>query len=427
MDSFPTGSKGSGRGRAVITASSSMEYAFEGDELADDRAPTPSVFTSALVEGLRTGEADLDGDGLVSLDELYDYVYDRVRERNPAQTPTKDIEMSGDLYLARSRRRARLPDDLLAALAAPNLFTRVGAVRGLRELLLGTDVRLATVARKELDRIAGSDVPQVAEAARAALRELVVVPSTRVIELTGARPSWLLRLDGPPLARVGGWQVTDPRIMVRPVADGLEVSVDPAHSLRGEITVAGLEIHVVATGAAHTHPASVPRPVKIRPAQPAWTWRTVVPAAFALASVMLGLNGWADLPEANSTFEYEVLAYVGLRLIESFATGVGAARQRWIWGLCGIGTLAGVWGLIVHGPGFVVLFWLVAAGVEIFGRPVDRVRAVLAAVVAVPSTVLVFTVDSNSHAGQLVFVLNGALAILLGVVTLAPVLLRLIR
>src|SRR5215510_4893418 len=43
-----------GRGRAVITASSAMEYAFEA---ADPTEAAPSVFTSALVEGLKTGEA----------------------------------------------------------------------------------------------------------------------------------------------------------------------------------------------------------------------------------------------------------------------------------------------------------------------------------------------------------------------------------
>jgi uncharacterized caspase-like protein len=44
-----------GRGRAVITASSAMEYAFEGEQLADVGEPEPSVFTSALVNGLETG------------------------------------------------------------------------------------------------------------------------------------------------------------------------------------------------------------------------------------------------------------------------------------------------------------------------------------------------------------------------------------
>jgi uncharacterized caspase-like protein len=66
---------GGGRGWAVITASNSMEYALEGTELAETTAPRPSVFTRAVVEGLTTGAADLDADGKVSLDELYDYVF----------------------------------------------------------------------------------------------------------------------------------------------------------------------------------------------------------------------------------------------------------------------------------------------------------------------------------------------------------------
>jgi uncharacterized caspase-like protein len=78
-----------GRGRAVITASNAMEYAFEGDQLADARDPAPSVFTGALVEGLRSGDADRNQDGLVDLDELYNYVYDKVRTATPHQTPGK--------------------------------------------------------------------------------------------------------------------------------------------------------------------------------------------------------------------------------------------------------------------------------------------------------------------------------------------------
>ena len=68
-----------GRGRAIITASNAMEYAYEGDELTGEGHP--SFFTGAVVEGLRTGKADLDMDHLVSIDDLYHYVYDRVRER----------------------------------------------------------------------------------------------------------------------------------------------------------------------------------------------------------------------------------------------------------------------------------------------------------------------------------------------------------
>ena len=78
-----------GSGRAVITASSALEYAFEGSDLADGNPDTrPSVFTSALVKGLATGEADRDLDGWVSLDELYGYIYDEVTSANPHQTPS---------------------------------------------------------------------------------------------------------------------------------------------------------------------------------------------------------------------------------------------------------------------------------------------------------------------------------------------------
>jgi hypothetical protein len=107
LDSFPRGKLGGGRGRAVITACSSMEYAFEGDQLTGDQSRRPSVFTNAVVAGLASGDADRDHDGLITLDELYDYVFDRVQEQNPNQTPSRDIEMQGEFVLARSRRQAR--------------------------------------------------------------------------------------------------------------------------------------------------------------------------------------------------------------------------------------------------------------------------------------------------------------------------------
>ncbi|MFI9384931.1 caspase domain-containing protein [Kutzneria sp. NPDC052558] len=436
MDSFPTG-----RGRAVITASSAMEFAFEGDELADAHEPTPSVFTSALVEGLRTGEADLDGDGLVALDELYDYVFDKVRERNPAQTPTKSIEMSGDLYLARSRRRARLPEELMAALTAPNVFTRLGAVSGLREVLLGQDIPLATAARKELDRIAGREVPQVADAARAALRELVVVPSTRVIELTEARPTWLLRLDGPPLVRRGRWQVTDQRITVRPVEAGLEVSAPPG--VRGELLITSdggsIPIQVVTTtpvpmnpGPAPTMPTWQPsghRPA-VKPSRPTgalWPGQIPVSILYAFFGLMLGIALLAGTSRSAGWFGYGILAFTALRLVESFRTGLGPMRRRWVWGLCGLGALAGVWSLISPVAGYAIMFWVAAAAIEFFGRPLDRIRAGAIAAVAAPTFVIIVSVHIDSDLDRFLYFLNGLLPIALGLITLAPLVFRRLR
>jgi hypothetical protein len=88
-----------GRGRVVITASSAMEYAFEAGEVTSEGGQ-PSVFTAAVVQGLETGEADRDGDGQVSADELYDFVFDRVREATPNQRPRIFSDVQGALYIA---------------------------------------------------------------------------------------------------------------------------------------------------------------------------------------------------------------------------------------------------------------------------------------------------------------------------------------
>jgi formylglycine-generating enzyme required for sulfatase activity len=70
-----------GEGRAILTASDSTQYAFEqeGFEL--------SLYTHFLVEGLKTGAADRDEDGAVSVDELYEYVRDKVKSVNDLMSP----------------------------------------------------------------------------------------------------------------------------------------------------------------------------------------------------------------------------------------------------------------------------------------------------------------------------------------------------
>jgi uncharacterized caspase-like protein len=73
------------RGRIVLTASRATEYSFEGQEAIGEGAA--SVFTSAVADGLQTGDADVDEDGLVTLDDLYKYVYERVRAVERRQTP----------------------------------------------------------------------------------------------------------------------------------------------------------------------------------------------------------------------------------------------------------------------------------------------------------------------------------------------------
>jgi Caspase domain len=159
-----------GRGRAVITASGAVEYAFEGGELTESGDPAPSVFTTAMVRGLTTGEADRDQDGYVDLDELYDYVYDAVRKVTPHQTPGKwTFGVQGDLVIARRNTpvtvAAALPPELQHSIDSPLAGVRAGAVDELARLMSGRHQGLALAARQALEALADDDSRTVVAAA----------------------------------------------------------------------------------------------------------------------------------------------------------------------------------------------------------------------------------------------------------------------
>jgi hypothetical protein len=164
--------KGDGRGRVVLTASDDMEYAWEGDTLSG--AGQPSLFTRALVEGLETGDADLDRDGVISVDDLYEYIFDRVVESTPNQKPNKwSFDVEGDLRIARSKSGsdiALLPSELRVAIASPLEGVRESAVREFGRLLREGDVAAVKGARAALLRLAEDDSNNVAMAAQAALK-----------------------------------------------------------------------------------------------------------------------------------------------------------------------------------------------------------------------------------------------------------------
>lgn len=266
-----------GRGRAVITASNSIEYAFEGATLAAGEPAQPSVFTSALVEGLRTGEADRDEDGWIALGELYEYLFDRVRERNPKQTPSRDIEMQGELYLAKSRRRrikpSPVPSDLAAAIGAENPFTRLGAVAELRRRLSSSNLPVAMGAFEALRTMAATDIEHVAAAASDALSFAVVrvdVPSVRLSAAAGARASAVLRVLGPPVAREVRFEASHPWIGVTEVPGGAELSATAGEAgvRRGTVVVSGPTGEAVVTVEIET-PAAVEPVVGSEPGPPA--------------------------------------------------------------------------------------------------------------------------------------------------------------
>ena len=187
---------GQGRGRVVLTASTATEYSFEGDPTDAAATAAGSVFTAALVQGLRTGAADTDRDGHVSVDDAYAYVFDQVQAAGAAQTPQRWLYgAEGRILLARSPAGpaitpAPLPESLRAGLDSPHPGIRIGAVNELGEWFTGGDPARAATALRYLREVADTDIPRVAVAARILLdtgttaKPVVLPPGADITEFT---------------------------------------------------------------------------------------------------------------------------------------------------------------------------------------------------------------------------------------------------
>jgi hypothetical protein len=70
-----------GDGRAVLTATSSTQYAFGHEERR------LSLYTHHLTQGILSGAADLNNDGLISVAELHEYVKEKMRAQPGAMSP----------------------------------------------------------------------------------------------------------------------------------------------------------------------------------------------------------------------------------------------------------------------------------------------------------------------------------------------------
>lgn len=158
-----------GQGRTVLTASDSMQYSFEGDQLHGDGAR--SVFTRCLVEGLRDGSADLDRDGNITLDELYAYVYERVVNEMPQQRPKKQDSVEGKIIIAQNINWTP-PDYLLRALESPSTAARLAALDELTRLYRGGNPRVQAQVLAQIERIVEDDSKVVSAAASVALQAI---------------------------------------------------------------------------------------------------------------------------------------------------------------------------------------------------------------------------------------------------------------
>jgi Caspase domain len=230
------------RARAVITASSAIEYAFEGDRLADSRAE-PSVFATAMRDGIATGDADRDGDGWVGLHELFDFVRTRIQRLGKPQTPHLwNFGASGDLRLIRSPAGPRassrsLPAEIRELLGSPLPVVRLGAIADLEQRAGDVDLAEARAAVAALIELADDDSLRVRAAADAALSGVTLRVEPPRLVLDGPKRAARARLVGAAVARDAYPEPAPAGVSV--VVDGGEVLVRAdSHADAGAVEVA---------------------------------------------------------------------------------------------------------------------------------------------------------------------------------------------
>jgi hypothetical protein len=165
-----------GKGHVVLTASDSIQYSFEEDDVrCHVPSPSISVFTRAIVDGLNSGDADVDGDGVITVDELYDYVQKQLRTVSPHQSPRKWAwDQDGKIVIATvppsMQKPCSLDDELLTALTDHRSFVRRACVDELSTLANGSHPGRAVAALSKLRQISEDDDSRsVALAARSAI------------------------------------------------------------------------------------------------------------------------------------------------------------------------------------------------------------------------------------------------------------------
>jgi uncharacterized caspase-like protein len=158
-----------GFGRIIITASEAMQYAFDGKHV--EGMTQNSAFTRHLIEGLETGRADTDNNGLIDIDELYQYAYKHV---TPQQTPNiTSTAQEGRMYIGLNPnpavQMAELSDQLQQAMLSETRLHRQGAVSELTRMLRSPDPSVMMAAEIALRKMVNDDSKSVADAARDAI------------------------------------------------------------------------------------------------------------------------------------------------------------------------------------------------------------------------------------------------------------------
>lgn len=127
--------QGNGQWRTVVSSSNRITYSLTAagvvGEIGDAGGASTASFTDAYINGLQTGEADLNGDTLIGLGELFEYISDRLAQE--AASPEPHIWRYGErddlAFLGRRVGGGKRPikwDLLIGGLGAPLLIVLVG-------------------------------------------------------------------------------------------------------------------------------------------------------------------------------------------------------------------------------------------------------------------------------------------------------------
>jgi hypothetical protein len=94
--------EGTGYGKVILTATDTTQLAWEGDKIIGEA--TNSLFTHFLIDGLKTGKADVNDDGNITLDEWYDFAYNQIINTTTKQKPRKWIynQEGGQFIIAKN-------------------------------------------------------------------------------------------------------------------------------------------------------------------------------------------------------------------------------------------------------------------------------------------------------------------------------------
>ncbi len=110
-----------GRGTYVLTSSTS-------DQIAQEKEKDQyGLFTKYVIEGIRSGPADLDDDGHVTMEELYKFVHARMLDEGFQEPMRWDINVRGEIVIAQTGKMPREERRKLIELRVTDL-KRSGAI-----------------------------------------------------------------------------------------------------------------------------------------------------------------------------------------------------------------------------------------------------------------------------------------------------------